>query len=91
MTVSNTDRQRTEIVDGQIQHRARPIEGAVYMLVVSYYYCYSYYSFPGGSAGESACLCRRLRFKLWSGKIPQRRNGNPLQYPCLENLMDRGA
>jgi len=26
-----------------------------------------------------------------SGRSPGGRNGNPLQYPCLENLMDRGA
>ena len=27
----------------------------------------------------------------WVGKIPWRRNGNPLQHSCLENPMDRGA
>ena len=26
-----------------------------------------------------------------SGRFPGRGNGNPLQYPCLENCMDRGA
>ena len=26
-----------------------------------------------------------------SGRSPGDRNGNPLQYPCLENAMDRGA
>ena len=26
-----------------------------------------------------------------SGRSPGRGNGNPLQYSCLENLMDRGA
>ena len=25
------------------------------------------------------------------GRSPDEGNGNPLQYPCLENLMDRGA
>ena len=25
------------------------------------------------------------------GRCPAGRNGNPLQYSCLENLMDRGA
>ena len=25
------------------------------------------------------------------GRSPGRGNGNPLQYSCLENLMDRGA
>ena len=27
----------------------------------------------------------------WVGKILLRRNGNPLQYSCLENPMDGGA
>ena len=26
-----------------------------------------------------------------SGRAPERGNGNPLQYSCLKNLMDRGA
>ena len=35
------------------------------------------------------CLqCRRLRFNPWVGKIPWKRNGNPLQNSCLENSMD---
>ena len=34
--------------------------------------------------------CRRCRFDPWVGKIPQRRNGKPLQYsaweiPCTED------
>ena len=28
---------------------------------------------------------------LGQGRSPGERNGNPLQYSCLENLMDRGA
>ena len=35
--------------------------------------------------------CKRNRFDPWVGKIPWRRHGNPLQYSCLENPMDRGA
>ena len=34
---------------------------------------------------------RRLKSNPWVGKIPRRRNGNPLQYSCLENPMDREA
>ena len=34
---------------------------------------------------------RRLRFDPQVGKIPGGGNGNPLQYSCLENLMDRGT
>ena len=43
---------------------------------------------------ESACQCRRHRrlgFDPWVRKIPWRRDGNPLQYSCLENSMGREA
>jgi len=30
-------------------------------------------------------------FDPWSGRSPGEGNGNPLQYSCLENPMDRGA
>ena len=46
------------------------------------------------SSTESACHCRqckRLGFNPWVRKIPQRSNGNPLQYFCLKNPMDRRA
>ena len=29
--------------------------------------------------------------RYWVGKIPSTGNGNSLQYPCLENPVDRGA
>ena len=31
------------------------------------------------------------RFDPWVGKIPGGGHGNPLQYSCLENSMDKGA
>ena len=34
---------------------------------------------------------RDTGFDPWVGKIPGEGNGNPLQYSCLENPMDRGA
>jgi len=34
---------------------------------------------------------RRHGFDLWDQKIPGGGNGNPLQYSCLGNPMDRGA
>ena len=43
---------------------------------------------------ESACQCRscrRHRFGPWVGKILGGGNGNPLQYSCWDNPMDRGA
>ena len=44
------------------------------------------------SGKESACQCRRPRdvgSVAGSGKSPGVGNGNPLQYSCLENSMDR--
>ena len=50
---------------------------------------------PRGTSGkESACQCwkcKRHWFDPWVGKIPGVANGNPLQYSCLGNPMDRGA
>ena len=40
---------------------------------------------------ESACRCRSLGFDPGSERSPGGGNGNPLQYSCLENSMDRGA
>ena len=34
---------------------------------------------------------RRCGFDPWVWKIPGGEHGKPLQYSCLENLMDRGA
>ena len=50
------------------------------------------YGFPGGSDGkESACKVGDLGSILGSGRSPGEGNGNPLQYSCLGNPMDRGA
>ena len=34
---------------------------------------------------------KRRRFGPWSGRSPGGGHGNPLQYSCLENLVDRGV
>ena len=48
--------------------------------------------FPGGSDGkESAYNAGDPGLIPGSGRSPGERNGNPLQYSCLENPMDRGA
>ena len=39
----------------------------------------------------SACNAGDVGLILGLGKSPLRRNGNPLQYSCLGNSMDRGA
>ena len=48
--------------------------------------------FPGGSDGkESSCKVRDPGLIPGLKRSPGEGNGNPLQYSCLENLMDRGA
>ena len=51
--------------------------------------------FPGGASGkEPVCQYRRHRgagLIPGSWRSPGRGHGNPLQYSCLENPMDRGA
>ena len=47
--------------------------------------------FPGGSDGkESACNAGDPGLIPGSGRSPGERNGNPIQYYCLESSMDRG-
>ena len=41
------------------------------------------------SGKESTCQCRRLGFHPWFRKIPWSRKGQPIQYSCLGNHMDR--
>ena len=40
---------------------------------------------------ESACSAGNPGSIPGLGRSPGEGNGNPLEYPCLENLMDRGA
>jgi len=48
--------------------------------------------FPGGSDGkESACSAGDLGSIPELRKSPGEGNGNPLQYSCLENSIDREA
>ena len=47
---------------------------------------------PGGSEGKaSACNAGDLGLIPGLGRSPGEGNGNPLQYSCLENPMDREA
>ena len=67
----------------------------VYITYIIHTYIYVFMGFLGGTSGkESACQCRRhrrLKFKPWVRKVAWRRNGNPLQYSCLENPLFRRA
>ena len=42
---------------------------------------------PSANSGDT----RDRGLILGSGRSPRGGNGNPLQYPCLENPMDKGA
>ena len=54
--------------------------------------CIYIYGFPCSSVGkESACSAGDPGSIPGLGKSPGEGNGDPLQYPCLENLIDRGA
>ena len=43
------------------------------------------------SGKESACQAGDIALIPGSRRYPGEGNGNPLQYSCLENSMDRGA
>ena len=43
------------------------------------------------SGKESTCQAGDARSIPGSGRFPGERNGNPRQYSCLENPMDKGA
>ena len=55
-------------------------------------YCLSHQGSLSGSVGkESSCNAGDPGSVPGWGKSPGEGNGNPLQYSCLENPMDRGA
>ena len=45
----------------------------------------------GSDGKESVCNARNLGLIPGSGRFPGEGHGNPLQYSCLENSMDRAA
>ena len=47
--------------------------------------------FASSVGKESACNTGDLGLIPGLGRSPGEGNGNPLQYPCLENLMDTEA
>ena len=48
--------------------------------------------FPGGSDGKASAYNAGDPGSIpWLERSPEEGNGNPLQYSCLENLMDGGA
>ena len=51
--------------------------------------CVLWASLVGSDGKESACNSGNPSFIPGSGRSPGEGNGNPLQYPCLDNSMDR--
>ena len=50
------------------------------------------WGFPGGSAVKNLPASAGGMGSIpGSGRSPGEGNGNPLQYPCLRNPLDRGA
>ena len=63
-----------------------PVEKSLQLMFLSVIKC------PGGSDGnESACNAGDSGSVPGLCRSPGEGNGNPLQYSCLENPMDRGA
>ena len=63
----------------------------VYFFVFRIAYSFNW-GLPGSSDGkESACNAGDLGSIPGLGRFPGGGNGNPFQYSCLENSMDRGA
>ena len=52
----------------------------------------NFHRLPGSSVGkESVCNAEDVGFIPGSGRFLGEKHGNPLQYSCLENPMDRGS
>ena len=51
----------------------------------------SYSQIISSVSKDFACSAEDLGSIPGLGRFPGKGNGNPLQYPCLENLMDRGS
>ena len=59
---------------------------------MSFHLIFRTVGFPCSSVSkESACNAGDLGLIPGSGRSPGEENGNPLQYSCLGNPMDRGA
>ena len=52
---------------------------------------YNFWSSQGLSCKESTCQTEDMGLNPGSGRSPEEGNGNPLEYSCLGNPMDRGA
>ena len=62
----------------------------IYMAIRLYVLLYKVF-FGGSDGKESACNAGDMGLTPALGRSPGGGHGNPLQYSCLENSMDRGA
>ena len=71
----------------QLSHKGSP-----YIYTYTNIHIYNYIQFPDSSDGkQSACNVGDLDSIPGLGRSPEEGNGNPFQYSCLENSVDRGA
>ena len=61
------------------------------MIVYSYSLTFVYGSSSGSDGKESACSAGDPGSIPGLGRSPGKGNSKPLQYPCLESLMERGT
>ena len=61
------------------------------MYVYIYKVCIRHKSFPGCSVVKNLSVKQETGFDPWVGKVLWRRKCNSLQYPCMENPIDREA
>ena len=82
---------RKTIIESSIKYGMYP-SGLLNVWIIITANIFSAYYVPGGSdSKESACNVGDLGSIPALGRTPGERHGNPLQYSCLENPMDRGA
>ena len=76
----------------KLRHREVTFSRNYYMVELKFKTGHLTLAFPGGSSSkESACNAGNLGLIPGSGRSPGGGHGNPLQYSCWENSMDRGA
>jgi len=86
-----------------LRREVPPLSNAVsHLPSLSFSFCFFFFfssrllelpGFPGSTNGREP-TCQRRKQETWVpslGRCPAGGNGNPLQYSCLENPMDRGA
>ena len=83
--------------DGRVSSAKRDTKRCVWSLCLHFPFSHSSLSsvvmlgFPGGSEVKNPLASTEDMGSIsGSGKLPGGENGNPLQYSCLRNLMDRG-